>query len=181
VLWGRANQFIDGESFSEAAEFLDALAGRTPDDCEVFRVRAQLRWRIGDYRGALADFDGAQRLDGRNAEVSLQKAEFLAEMGFLDRALVCCQPVASRVDAESHPAAGAFFLMGQIDLNRANYDGALENFSRAIALDPSDPEARARRGLLYLMIGRTNEADQDFARAEKIRVQAESAEEESEA
>jgi tetratricopeptide (TPR) repeat protein len=177
VLWGRANEFLEAGALADAGEFLNALATTTPQDAEVFAVRAHVRWTLGDLRGALRDFNKVLRLDDGDLEAFLEKGAFLLEMGFLDQALECCQFVTSQArKREAELAASGFLLIARINLLRGELEAALEAFSRAIALNPKDLDSRSRRGFLNFMLGRKVEADQDFAESARLRKQLSAAE-----
>jgi Flp pilus assembly protein TadD len=173
VLWGRADESLDMNAYADAAYFLDTLATKTPKDGQVFALRGQVRRCLGDFRGALMDFDEALRLDTADLQAALEKGHFLVEMGFLDDALACCELVTGRATKkDAKLAAVALFLIGKISLLRGEQEAALGTFSRAIALEPEDPDMRSARGFLYFMLGREKEADKDFIEATRLRREA---------
>lgn len=47
----------------------------------------------------------------------------------------------------------AYFLIGQLEEKRQNWDQAFGNYSKVIELDPNHVEARSKLGILYLLTG----------------------------
>lgn len=67
--------------------------------------------------------------------------------------------------AAIHQEAYAAFSAGQSCLDRADYPGAIEHFSQALALNPQLVEAYNSRGMAYSYIGEADLAIADFDQA----------------
>ena len=67
--------------------------------------------------------------------------------------------------AAIHQEASATFSAGQSCLDRADYPGAIEHFSQALALNPQLVEAYNSRGMAYSYIGEADLAIADFDQA----------------
>ena len=50
----------------------------------------------------------------------------------------------------------------------ASTSGAIQDFGEAIRLDPQDAKAYYNRGLMYEALGKSTEAEQDFAKAKEL-------------
>ena len=61
-----------------------------------------------------------------------------------------------------------YFEKGNDYLKRGDYQKAIEQYDEAIRLDPQDTIAYYNRGILYGLIGKTIEAERDFAKAKEL-------------
>ena len=73
------------------------------------------------------------------------------------------------VDSQSLiPKHSTYTNRGVTYVELGQYERALEDFDRVIRLDPDDFKAYYRRALAYEALGKTIEAERDFAKAKEL-------------
>ena len=65
--------------------------------------------------------------------------------------------------------AGAFLQLGYIKQNLFDLEGAIENYDKALKLDPQNPDASNNLGFMSLLSGRFEEAVKYLSRSDSIR------------
>jgi tetratricopeptide (TPR) repeat protein/serine/threonine protein kinase len=109
---------------------------------ESYSMRGFVRNELGDFSAAVADFDMALRLNGKNVSA-------LHNRGFAYNAL------GERANAKTSAAQRAGY-----------FEKAIEDFTKAIRLKPQDqPTAYNNRGFAYLMTDQFDEAIADYTKA----------------
>ncbi len=149
----------------EAARRFEVLAqtmrAEPPVRATVFAQGAQASLLAGDVGRAVGLLDAAIRLDGRNPELYIDRAEahaarkdYQAALADLDRAL-------------SHDPDNVDALVFRASALRMMNDpaGARRDIERALALDPGHPEALLERGILRRLA-----EDAQGARADWMRI-----------
>ncbi|MDX6744460.1 tetratricopeptide repeat protein [Actinocorallia sp. A-T 12471] len=107
--------------------------------------RAQLRVRVGDLEGALADLDAVIAADPGYPDYYVDRGNLLAKLGREDDALADYR-TAARVGP---PFAEAYYNCAEIGYARGDLEGALADLDYALELDPDFVDALANRaGLL---------------------------------
>lgn len=69
----------------------------------------------------------------------------------------------------TRPSAGAYANRGATRARLGDARGAIEDFTRALALEPDDPEVLFNRGNAHLAAGDPGAAEADFSRALELR------------
>jgi Flp pilus assembly protein TadD len=62
----------------------------------------------------------------------------------------------------------ALAFRGQVRANLSDYEGAIADFDRVVALAPGNGEAYANRGVIKAQLGRNEAAKDDFSKAEAV-------------
>jgi tetratricopeptide (TPR) repeat protein len=127
----------------------------------LYPLRAALRERSGQRVPALIDYSEAMSMSSA-PELRAQRCLLLAELGFEAEALVDCGKVQNK--------AGRLLAFGQAYYRLGKPQQAIEQFSAALQLSPSDKELFAKelfacRGYAYLLNGNLDKALPDFAKS----------------
>jgi tetratricopeptide (TPR) repeat protein len=127
---------------------------------QFHRLRGNTRLKQGDYAGALADLDAALRLDPQLADAYRHRSAARLLAGDLAGAEEDAkQAVALRPGVEAHAQCGAVFQCEQ------DFAAAVEQYSRAIDLNPHLFWAYLLRGNAYYHLGALEETYADYRRA----------------
>ena len=118
------------------------------NNIEYYQFRLNLYTEIENNAKALADINTILRLSPDNAAGCLMRAEawnyirnYTEEMKEFDK--LC----------EMAPTAANFMTRGEFKIDRKDFKSAVEDFSKAISLDPSMAEAYRRRGSAKFVLG----------------------------
>src|SRR5262245_23290393 len=84
---------------------------------------------------------------------------------FIFLALISPVRTASPEDIQQSKNAEACVLRGQASLDKDRFDDAAKEFTKAVALRPTDVQARYQLGLTFWKLGRSGEASAHFMRA----------------
>ena len=129
--------------------------------CNVFVYRGDIQWRQGRFEEALADFDCAIALDGKDATPHVYRGRTYWSQGRFDEALAD----SDRAIALNDKDAAAFIIRGWTYVMMGRFDEALADLDRAIALNDKDAGAFMSRAETYRQLGRFDEALVDLDRA----------------
>jgi tetratricopeptide (TPR) repeat protein len=122
----------------------DDVIAKQPDIPWVYSNRGVARYRVGDYAGALSDFNRSLELDPRFALSLYYRGVLSREAGDYPAALVDLDATISLVPDFAY----AYNDRGKVRRALGDPDGALQDFSQAIALNPRFVEAYFNRGTL---------------------------------
>ena len=147
---------------------LDAADRAAPREAEMRLALGNLYQRVGNYRGAIAQYD--DWINSHHDDVGMPRARNArcwarALLGKeLDQALDDCN-FAVRKD----PKAAAFLdSRGLVYLRLGKYDKAIADYDTALALNPSLPWALYGRGLSKQHLGQTAAGQTDIGAAEAL-------------
>lgn len=118
----------------------------------------------GDFRQAIMEINHALDLDSTRVVFHDKRADFYFEAGNIDKAIAeYDNMIASNPDLEPiyYSRGWAKFLTGDIN-------GALEDLTMSIALDPKDAHSYAIRGDIYMKQGKTEHAEADYRKVIEI-------------
>jgi Zn-dependent membrane protease YugP/Flp pilus assembly protein TadD len=123
------------------------------------------RFHAGDLAGALTLIDEALRLEPGLASAHYNRAVVLAFQGRRPESLAAIDAFFACQSAEIEPlirTADPWYLRGTLRLDREDYQGAIDDLSKAFDLEPSDPATLlTNRGLAWLKLGQLERALQD--------------------
>jgi len=100
--------------------------------------------RIGDWNGALLDFERAYKLRQTSSELLYRYAEALLKTGRFKEA----EKFASRALDEDSTVSDAYLILAELAMNSGDLDKADRYLSRRLELKKDDIESRMRLGLL---------------------------------
>jgi tetratricopeptide (TPR) repeat protein len=154
VLAGRGEMAAHGFDMRDAEDFADQALEINPSLTQALRLRSDVYAFSGETDKALKDLTRARSINPREEEtLGRLAAAFLAQKksGEFKTLLK---------EAETHnPRPYIFYteLAGQLEARKAYYE-AEEYFKIAAKLEPKLPEAQAGLGMLYMRLGREDEA-----------------------
>jgi tetratricopeptide (TPR) repeat protein len=113
---------------------------------ELFRLYAQgaYKARIGDWAGALMEFERAYRYHQTSPEILVRYAEALMKTGRTAEA----EKFAMRATEEDSSTADAHLILAEIALGRNDLPSADRHLSRRLQWKPDDLESRLRLGFI---------------------------------
>jgi tetratricopeptide (TPR) repeat protein len=125
-------------------------------------ARARFHETRGRWPEALTDYEDAEKLDPRNASVTLARANALYRKGDADEALLLYKKVQANNDGSARAANNLAFVLVETggDLNEAE-----RLARRAITMEPANPVFMDTMGYIFLQTGRPAEAASLLARA----------------
>ena len=116
------------------------------------------------FQQALDACDAAARIDPKDAEVHRYRVGALLELKRDQDAIEACDAYL-RTGRSSADLLG---LRGLAKARRNDFAGAIDDYTLALALEPSAPVLRARRGWAYLVSGAPQLALRDFEEAIRL-------------
>jgi tetratricopeptide (TPR) repeat protein len=154
VLVGRGEMAALGFEMTDAEDFATQALKINPKLTSALRLRSDVYAFSGEADKALKDLEKARSINPREEETLARlAAAALAQRKQADfKALV--------KEVEKHNAKPYVFyteLAAQLDARKAYFDSE-KYFKHAVGLQPKLPEAQAGLGLLYMRLGREEEA-----------------------
>ncbi len=116
-----------------------------------------------DWTGAIAAFDKCLALQPEDAEAMYWKAAAYDELGDVPAAL----EVLDGLLAAGAELPGAYHLRSQLRTLQEDYEGALADASRAVELEPEEPEYYLQRGKVLSYLGEKSGGAERLAEALK--------------
>jgi tetratricopeptide (TPR) repeat protein len=186
--------YYDSGEYDQALRHFDRAIASKPRAVESYTARGMVRAKLGDLESAEADFDRAVELDPAYALARLNRGNFYLDTGryrqavvdlalFVDdnpdylpalRSLARARSAAglherALVDfdriVELSPDFDAYSNRGLARINVGRMEDAVEDLTRAIALDPDSADAHANRAFALVRLERLEAARADFDRA----------------
>lgn len=163
VYYGRASAYVGLRRINEAindyttslsyGETAQTLASR----CNAYRMYMELEKAVQDCRVAAS-------LDPASADVQVALAFILLEKGDYDEAE---SVVTSLINGFPDNAMG-YFVLARLQMAKGPSEKALDSLSKAIELDPKQPQFYWERGFMYYSNGMPAEAKADMEKLLKI-------------
>lgn len=153
---------IARESPADVLKRFEPLVDGFPDSPYPFTYRGELRLWLGDYAGALADFENAIRREPtRWAYVGMSAIHML--LGDERRS---AKMSARAVRRFGHlPAATTYVYRGELRRRQGDFKGAVADLELAVRERPSRVAARMNLALAYVGLNRHDEAERELGRA----------------
>ncbi len=138
--------------FPGAVTDLDSALAAAPGD-RVARVeRGDARARLGDYAGALSDHEAVLATDPRDVRALLGRSEARRHLGDLGGALADADAAVGAVGV-GPPRKEPWMARGLARVATGDLSGGVEDFDRALAIEPRDATALGARGITRLHLG----------------------------
>lgn len=119
---------------------------------------------LGKFNDALENISMAINMDSTDLSYSIQKANLLYEMGNVKVAISEWDKILAQQPEYSY----GYYRRGWFKELAGDYDGAIEDLSMCIVLDPEESYAIQSRGDIYLKQGKKNLAEEDFKKVIEI-------------
>ncbi len=159
LLRGMIEAYAEGGDPTAAERELTTALAEGIGFAWVYRNRAQVRNRLGNFAGAREDCDAALRLHPRYPFAHLTRAQARARLGEQEGAVADYD---AGIEA-GLGGAGAIFNRGFSKELQGDAAGALGDYDQALRLDPGLVEARVHRGEIRLGRGEFAGAEGDYA------------------
>lgn len=182
----RGSARVKKSDFNGAADDFTKAIGIDPSNYVSYYNRGLVRKEMNDLDGAIADFNKAIEINPEDADIYYARGLALGKRGDTEglydfmkvlklspehpAAQVIRDVVKRRKDKPSSRESGSeeFNSTGALFANMGRIDEALENFNRAIQLNPNNAEAHANRGGILFTKGDFRDAIIDYTRAIEI-------------
>lgn len=149
-----AAAYVRNGQFEEARAAYDAILALRPEEEAAYFLRGSARLHLGDYEGAIADFDKVISMDGKNYDRLVEIYEILAHFGYKEAGQAYLKNALEAEDSQ----------MSQYDSGRIYY--YLEEYQKAsMALEEAKEKGGAES---YLYLGRAYEAMGDYNYASSV-------------
>jgi tetratricopeptide (TPR) repeat protein len=159
---GNREQMVDLQHVKDNPEAqlanLNAAITQTGRDGSLYARRASVLLQTGDLQKALEDADEAVRLTRNDPYSLFVKAQVLRSMGKKKEAL----PLALQAERNSYQSPALYVLLGELYLQRKEYNQALEYLNKAQELSPSDEVAFYYKGYVAEATGDTTTAIKNY-------------------
>ncbi len=161
----KANAAVVAGRNSIAIEALSQAIGLTPEDAELFRMRADVYVLQREMANARADFSTAVRLSPQNAPLYNIRGYFLMSQGLTEEAR---SDFDKSVQLDPGHAA-AWNNRGLLSLASQDYQSALKDFSQALEADRRYADAWNNRSFVRMKLNQNNEALEDIRQALRLK------------
>ncbi len=166
--------YADGDAayrtghYSEAARLFTSYAERHPGNVTAQYMAGLASWKQGDLKAAAVAFDRALAIDSTHLKTLLNSSRVLIELGRTDDALDRINTVIG-IDSSSGIARR---LQGRVLEAKGDFEGAIDAYQQALLNEERDVWAMNNLGLLYIQLGRPEEALAPLARAVELKENA---------
>jgi len=121
-------------------------------------ARGNSKYNMGDFNGALSDFNIAIKLKPYFPEAINNRGNIYIKIYKFESAIDDFNKA-----IEINPQfADAYFNRGIVYAKIGKYDSAFDDFNKAIKLNPQYADAYSNRGIVYALIGKYDRAIDDF-------------------
>jgi len=140
-----------------ADDTLNKLAILAPNSARMQQTIAERLINAGDLPSAIVHYRKALELDSRLPGVHYELAEAILESGGSNAHLAAQQEIdqARKTEGDSGKLE---CLLGSMALDEGDLAQADDHYSKALKLNPSDPEAQLGRGRVLIMMNKPEEA-----------------------
>ena len=193
----RAKYLSDSNRAAEAIHLLDSLLEVEPKVAEAYYLRGLSQERAGNEDRAIADYSAAIDHNPAYGQAFNNRAVLYAQRGELENAIDDFSSLLTnspdfvlgyknrglayhdlgKLDlaqadfdhvVQVEPDASAYFLRGNLNLERKRYEDALGDFDRAIELENTNSRCWLNRAMALARIGRLTEARDSLQKASEI-------------
>jgi serine/threonine protein kinase len=134
------------------------------EEANKYYNRALEKHNIGDYQGALRDYNEAIRCNPDNAYAYINRGLVKRELGDNQGALIDYNE-AIRINPDD---ANDYYGRGYIKSNLGDKQGAIADYTEAIRINPDFVQAYIGRGILKVALGYTKRPIADYTRVIRI-------------
>jgi len=156
----KALKQIETGDLAGALQSLDRIIKKNPKFAQAYRPRAQVRAKLQDLKGAIADYKEAMRLQPRamsfGERISIQSQIIDLENAIADTRLL---------NSAKHLSSPLFFEEARGKVDRGEYSEALSDLDLVLQMQPDRAEAFCQRAQVHAKLGNPASAVEDIARA----------------
>ncbi len=135
-----------------------------PENIETFFNRGESYLKIKKYRKAYVDLKKCYESDQVNESLLLSLIEVSTNLKYFSAVKKYCDQFISKNDQSDW----VFCIRASNFLNEEKYEESINDFTRAIELNPINDQAYEGRGSVFYVLNRVEEATSDFRQAISI-------------
>lgn len=151
------------DAYKKAIEYYTSCYEKDPSDIIAYRI-SQCYSDMGNYASALEHIDNAIAQDSTDYDYVMEKADLLYELGNAKEAIAELGKYISHYP----DYFGGYYRRGWYKDNSKDIDGAIEDYTMAIVLQPDYAYAYLGRGDMYELKGDTVSATADYKKVIEI-------------
>jgi tetratricopeptide (TPR) repeat protein len=155
-----ARQLLHDRRFPEAGRAFAAVLAVQPDCVEALAQLGQLLFQANELPAALGCLQQAARISPQMPGLNALMAAILRKLGRLDESAVCCERE-SRI-SPNDPDAHYNLALGRSLRQARQTEAALDCFTAAVRLAPSDSRAHWELGTTQLALGQYRAGWKEF-------------------
>lgn len=144
-------------AYKKAIEYYTSCYEKDASDVVAYRI-SQCYSDMGDFTSALEHIDNAIALDSTDYDYVMEKADLLYESGNTKEAIV----ELGKYISHSPEYFGGYYRRGWFKDNSKDTDGAIEDYTMSIVLQPDYAYAYLGRGDMYILKGDKKSAESDY-------------------
>lgn len=156
----KALKQIEMGDLSGALQKLDRIIKKNPKFAPAYRPRAQVRAKLQDFPGAIADYKEAMRLQPTAMSFG-ERVSIQSQIIDLENAIV----EARLLNSANHLSSPLFFEEACGKVDRGEYSAALSDLDLVLQMQPDRAEALCHRAKVHAKLGNPASAVEDIARA----------------
>jgi tetratricopeptide (TPR) repeat protein len=156
----KGNSLFQQSSFSDAIIQFDKAINLNPSYTDAFYIRGSGKANLGQYEGAIADYQKAEELGLKTSILYSNWGYVFYQLKQPDKALTFLEK-AIEIDQNN---ASAYRWRGDIKYDKNDNKGAEQDYTRAISSNPNASNYFAR-GLAYYYLNDYNKAIADMDKA----------------
>lgn len=145
------------DAYKKAIEYYTSCYEKNPSDVVSHRL-SQCYSKMGNFTSALEYIDNAIVLDSTDYNYVMEKANLLYESGNTKEAIAELDKYISH----SPDYFGGYYRRGWFKDNSKDTDGAIEDYTMSIVLQPDYAYAYLGRGDMYILKGDNKSAEADY-------------------
>lgn len=138
------NLAMKNKDFNKALEIANNAISQFPSQADAYYGRGNAYYSLKKYNEAIADYNKAISLGYKKVQVFIYKAQAFIELKEYDIAIEIINQALTTNNDSSLYNTRAYVLN-----TKGDYDKAIEDCNKSIALDTNKPNAYKNRGLAY--------------------------------
>ena len=148
------------DAYKKAIEYYTSCYEKEASDVISYRI-SQCYSNMGDFTSALKHIDNAIALDSTDYDYVMEKANLLYESGNAKDAII----ELGKYISHQPDYFGGYYRRGWFKDNSEDTDGAIEDYTMAIVLQPDYAYAYLGRGDMYALKGNKKSSEADYKKA----------------
>ncbi len=156
----KALKQIETGDLPGALQTLDRLLKKNPKFVEAYYPRAQVRAKLKDFKGAIADYQETMRLQPMALSFQ-QRAAIHSQIITLENTIADTR----LLNSANHLSSALFFEEARAKVDRGKYSEALLDLDLVLQMSPDRAEALCQRAKAHAKLGNAQSAVEDIARA----------------
>lgn len=147
---------------AKALEYINRALEENSQEYRYYNTRASIKEKMEDYNGALQDYDTALSINPEYATAYFNRANLYVSFEKNNEAMNdFCMAIKYAPDYDSYNNRGL------LRMNIEDYDGAIYDFTKAIAIDSKPESAYFNRGYVYYLQNQLDKSISDLSVAIK--------------